>query len=48
VVQRQIEHNSLSQGVSQFKSNPSRIVKDIDWADVAVFVIRLLQNRLKK
>ena len=48
MVHRQIEGNTLSQGVSQLRSVPTQVAKDIDWADVAAFLIRVLQHYLKK
>ena len=48
MVHDQIEVNPLSQGVSQLKSVPAHAASNIDWADVAVFLIRALQRSLKK
>ena len=48
MIHRQLEATPLSQGVSQLKAVPSQMVSNIDWCDVAVFAIRLLQNYLKK
>ena len=48
MVHQQIEGNPLSRGVSQLKAVPKQAVTEVDWANVVVFLIRLLQKRLKK
>ena len=48
MARNRVEMSPLSQGVSQLKAVPKQAATEVDWATVAVFLIRLLQKRLKK